>query len=81
MGNANPKNMTTIKQGDRVEIRPEWQDEGDSELQWVACDDEEKGRVTIMPTNSGLTYPPRATVEVSMLIHTANKLITQSREI
>lgn len=64
--------MKTIKKGDSVEIRPEWQDQGDSELQWEACDDEEKGRVTIMPTNTGLAYPPRQTVQVSMLIHTAN---------
>jgi hypothetical protein len=58
---------TTIRKGDKINILPEWQDEGDDEFQWVACDDEEKGRVTIMPTNTSLRYSPRQTVEVVMI--------------
>ena len=56
-----------IRKGDAVEIRPEWQDDGDAGFVWAACDDEEKGRVTIMPVNTGLAIPPRQTVDVNML--------------
>ncbi len=56
-----------IRKGDVVKIRPEWQDRGDDEFVWVACDDEENGRVTIAPLNIGLAVTPSQTVDVSML--------------
>lgn len=56
-----------IQRGDRVILRPEWRDPGDETLGWIACDDEEKGRVTIMPINLGLPFPPRQTVKTDML--------------
>lgn len=56
-----------IKAGDTVTIKPEWQDEGDDTLIWIAVDDEEKGRVTIMPTNTGLPLPSQQVVRVEML--------------
>ena len=56
-----------IRKGDEVTIKPEWRDQGDEEFTWVACDDEEKGRVTITPVNTGLAIPPRQTVNVEML--------------
>ena len=56
-----------IRKGATVRIKPEWQDPGDELFHWIAVDDEEKGRVTIMPTNTGLSLPPLQTVEVAML--------------
>ena len=56
-----------IRKGDTVTIKPEWQDQGDEMFHWIAADDEELGRVTIMPTNTGLPLPPLQTVEVAML--------------
>ena len=44
--------------GDIVEILKQYQDSGDDELIWVAIDDEEKGRVTVMPINSTLSIKP-----------------------
>lgn len=57
----------TIRKGDPIRIKPEWQDDGDGELEWIAVDDEEKGRVSIMATNTGLTYPPVNTVRADMV--------------
>lgn len=56
-----------IRKGDKVTIKPEWRDQGDDEFAWVAYDDEEKGRVTITPVNTGLSIPPLQTVSVEML--------------
>lgn len=56
-----------IKKGDTVRIKPEWQDKGDSDLHWIAIEDEDGGRVRIAPTNTGLTFPPNHTVVTSML--------------
>lgn len=56
-----------IKAGDKVTIRPEWQDAGDSAFEWRAVDNEEQGRVTIEPQGTGLPYPPRQVVNVDML--------------
>lgn len=57
-----------IRKGDEVTIKPEWRDRGDEEFAWVACDNEEKGRLTIAPINTGLAIPPRQTVSVDMLM-------------
>ena len=51
-------NRRLIRKGDLVEILPAFQDEGDSDFQWVAVDDEEKGRVFISTINSGLLIRP-----------------------
>lgn len=51
-------NRRLIRKGDLVEILPAFQDEGDSDFQWVAVDDEEKGRVFISTINSGLRIRP-----------------------
>ena len=42
-----------IRAGQRVRIKPEWQDEGDDSFVWHAVDSEEKGRVTIQAENAG----------------------------
>lgn len=56
-----------ITKGQSVTIRPEWQDKGDDQYQWVAVSDEEKGRVDIRPLGTGLSIPPLYTVTVAML--------------
>ena len=38
-----------IRRGDRIAIRPEWRDPGDGDVQWVALEDEDGGRVRIQP--------------------------------
>jgi hypothetical protein len=38
-----------IKAGDRIEILPEWQDDGDDKFEWYAIEDEAGGRVAIQP--------------------------------
>lgn len=57
-----------FRKGDAIQIKPEWQDEGDDKFVWIATDDEALGRVTIMPLNTELTYPPWQTVSVDMLV-------------
>ena len=56
-----------IRQGDIVEILPEYQDKGDAEYTWKALNDEEKGRVDISPINTGLDFPPVSTVKSSWI--------------
>lgn len=56
-----------IRKGDTVKIKPEWQDAGDDKFHWIATEDEDRGRVAIMPTNTGLPIPPWHTVDVAML--------------
>lgn len=56
-----------IKKGDTIQIKKAYQDEGDDLYNWVALDDEEKGRVTISPTNTGLNIAPSHVVAVYML--------------
>lgn len=56
-----------IKKGDEVRILPQWQDKGDDKLTWIAVDDEEKGRVTIMPVNLNLPIKPQSVVRVNQI--------------
>lgn len=39
--------MMTIKAGDEVRIKKEWQDPGDDSITWIALEDEDGGRVKI----------------------------------
>jgi hypothetical protein len=57
-----------IRKGDKVQIKPEWQDAGDDRFVWVAVDDEEKGRVQIMPLGTGLAFAPIGTVRTEWLV-------------
>lgn len=57
-----------IRKGDKVQIRPEWQDAGDDRFDWIAVDNEEKGRVAIMPLGTGLAIPPVSVVRVEWLV-------------
>ena len=56
-----------IKKGDIVEIKKEWQDEGDDQLVYIAADDEEKGRVTIEALTTMFINPTQV-VKVEWLI-------------
>lgn len=56
-----------IKKGDRIDILPQWQDDGDENYVWVATDDEEYGRVTICPISMPISIKPRSAVDVSMI--------------
>lgn len=58
-----------IKKGDRVKIKPEWQDKGDDLFLWIAIEDEDGGRVRISPIGTGLQLTPNQVVKTSMLEH------------
>ncbi len=47
-----------LRKGDMVKILPEFQDEGDSEYEWVVVGDEEKGRVDISPASIDMRQKP-----------------------
>ena len=53
--------------GDRIRIKPEWQDEGDDQFEWRAVEDEAGGRVLIAPIDPSLSFVPRQLVDVEML--------------
>jgi len=41
-------NMATIRKGDILRIKPEWQDRGDDQYTWIAAEDQAKdGSVTV----------------------------------
>ena len=56
-----------IKKGDKVNIKQEYQDAGDDLYHWVAVDDEEKGWVSISPSNIDLSIKPVHVVNIDML--------------
>lgn len=51
--------------GDRVEILPEFQGQGDDAYEWGVVGADDKGRVDISPTGTGLTILPRNTVQTN----------------
>lgn len=59
--------MKLITKGTPLRIKPEWQDEGDDEFEWVALEDEDGGRVRISPKNTGLDIPPNQVVTTEMV--------------
>lgn len=61
-----------IKKGDKVRIKPEWQDAGDESFTWIALEDEDGGRVRISPVDIGLAIPPNQVVNVDMLVPAAS---------
>jgi len=56
-----------IKKNDIIRIRPEFQDEGDDSLIWIALEDEDGGRVRIAAVNTGLKFPPNQIVKTEMV--------------
>jgi hypothetical protein len=55
-----------IRRGDRISILPEWQDQGDDQIEYIAIDDEEKGRVSIQ-AQLGLPINPIHMVATYMI--------------
>ena len=55
------------RRGERVVILPQYQDPGDDRFEWQTMDDEEIGRVTISPINTGLEIVPTQVVNVNMI--------------
>ena len=45
---------SAVNVGDRVEILPEFQDQGDDAYEWVVVGAEEKGRLDISPAGTSL---------------------------
>jgi len=58
--------VSMIKAGDILEFRPEWMDEGDENITFIAVDDESKGRVTV-EAQLGLPINPSQVVDVSWI--------------
>jgi hypothetical protein len=56
-----------FKKGDSVQIKPEWQDEGDEEFSRVVIEDEDKGAVKIMTVIPGWTINPTEWIDASKL--------------
>ena len=55
--------------GDVVEILPEYQDAGDEEIIWIVDGNEEKGRVTLIASNSSMSIKPRCVVQAAWIRH------------
>ena len=55
-----------ITKGQVVTFRPEWSDEGDEHIRFVALEDEDGGRVKVM-ADIGLRFNPVQVVEVRMI--------------
>lgn len=62
-----PKGGAMIKAKDIIRIKPEYQDDGDDSLVWIALEDEDGGRVRIAPLNTGLTFPPNQIISTEMI--------------
>lgn len=58
-----------IKKGDRVRIKPEYQDDGDDKYTWHAVDDEDKGRVTVSPKDHPMSIKPTYVLQSDQVDH------------
>jgi len=56
-----------IKQGDKIKIKPEWQDEGDDVAEFIALEDEDGGRVRIGMPGVLVSFMPNQIVQVYMI--------------
>jgi hypothetical protein len=62
------KSLDVLKVGDRVRIKPEWQDPGDDEFERVVIEaPADCTRVLVQTIIPGFTHHPVARIEVSML--------------
>ena len=62
------KALDSLKVGDRVRIKPEWQDDGDDQWERVVIDAPENSpRVLIKTLIPGFEYPPTERIEISKL--------------
>ena len=56
-----------IKSGDKVKIKPEWQDDGDDNIEFIAIADQGGDRVLIGALGVLMNFTPTQVVPVSML--------------
>jgi hypothetical protein len=56
-----------FKKGDSVQIKPEWQDEGDEEFARFVIEDEDRGAVKIMTIIPGWTINPTEWIDADKL--------------
>jgi len=56
-----------LKHGERVKIKPEFQDPGDDKFDWRVDGDEEKGRLDVVPHGTGMHILPKLTVQSHMV--------------
>ena len=62
------KSLDVLKVGDRVRIKPEWQDPGDDEFERIVIEaPADCTRVLVQTIIPGYTHHPVARIEVSML--------------
>ncbi len=62
------KELDVLKVGDRVRIKPEWQDDGDDEFERIVIEaPADCIRVLVQTIIPGFTHNPVARIEVSML--------------
>lgn len=59
-----------IRKGDKVKIKPEWQDEGDDQFDWYAYSDQYGDRVQITCDIEGMVFRPLQTVLITWLEET-----------
>lgn len=64
---AKSRDFRMFKRGDRVEMLDEFKDPGDKEFTWVVRDDEEKGRVDIVPVDIPMDIKPIYAVQVAWI--------------
>jgi hypothetical protein len=61
-------NTRPLKVGDRVRIKPEWQDPGDDNYERIVVEaPEDSTRVLVQTIIPGYTHHPVARIEISML--------------
>ena len=56
-----------IKKGDKLRILPQWQDVGDDEFEWEACEDEDGGKVLIRALIPFVRFTPTQVVHTYMV--------------
>jgi hypothetical protein len=62
------KSLDVLKAGDRVRIKPEWQDEGDDEFERIVIEaPADCTRVLVQTIIPGYTHNPVARIETFML--------------
>lgn len=66
---SRPAARRPIKKGDRVKIKPEYQDDGDDKYTWHAVDDEDKGRVTVSPKDHPMSIKPTYVMQSDWVDH------------
>lgn len=56
-----------ITKGQQVTFKPEWQDDGDADILFIAVEDSDGGRVKVR-AELGLTFNPVSVINVEMIL-------------